>query len=101
MGGGCATLTKQDPSEASALTVGSPPRAVKLLREAQALAPDDYRVAAERGGEYLSMGRNDEALAAFGRALALAPRRPEAYNNRGVALSALGQRQAVALVAGR
>jgi Flp pilus assembly protein TadD len=39
----------------------------------------------------LLLGRPQEALPEFGRALALSPRDAQAYNNRGVALQALGQ----------
>jgi Flp pilus assembly protein TadD len=42
----------------------------------------------------LAAGRPAEALAQFGRALALAPRDANNYNNRGVALQALGQTEA-------
>ena len=42
----------------------------------------------------LESGRPREALAEFGRALALAPRDPRALNNRGTALAALGQTEA-------
>jgi Flp pilus assembly protein TadD len=51
-------------------------------------------VAAETGRVLLVAGRAGEALAAFGRALALAPRDANNYNNRGVALEALGQTDA-------
>jgi Flp pilus assembly protein TadD len=43
---------------------------------------------------YLLGGRPNEALAEFGRALALSPADAKAMNNRGVALEALGQREA-------
>ena len=39
----------------------------------------------------LATGNPPEALAAFGHALALSPRSALAFNNRGVALAALGQ----------
>ena len=39
----------------------------------------------------LLLGRPQDALPEFGRALALSPRDAEAFNNRGVALQALGQ----------
>ncbi len=71
-----------------------PERGLELLLEAKKIAPDDYRVATELGGKYLALGRTAEALAEFGRALALAPEKPLAHNNRGVALLALGQREA-------
>jgi Flp pilus assembly protein TadD len=42
----------------------------------------------------MAAGRPAEALSEFGRVLALSPRNPQALNNRGVALSALGQNEA-------
>lgn len=69
-------------------------RALELLDRAKALAPDDPRVASERGKRLLAMGRPEEALAEFGRALALEPRSAAAHNNRGAALAALGQFEA-------
>jgi tetratricopeptide (TPR) repeat protein len=42
----------------------------------------------------LTLGRADEALGAFGRALALDPGNARALNNRGAALLALGQKEA-------
>ena len=69
-------------------------RAVQLLKEARALAPNDPAVATEMGQLDLELGRAPEALAEFGRALALAPRDPRALNNRGTALLALGQAEA-------
>ncbi|MGH9675376.1 MAG: tetratricopeptide repeat protein [Bryobacteraceae bacterium] len=71
-----------------------PERALVLLEEASRLAPDDPRVAAERGRVYLESRRFAEALSEFGRALALEPSNPRAWFNRGVALRALGQVEA-------
>lgn len=68
--------------------------ALELLDRAKALAPDDPRVASEKGKRLLAAGRPAEALAEFGLALALEPRSALAYNNRGAALLALGQREA-------
>ena len=42
----------------------------------------------------LKEGQPDAALPEFGRALALAPRDARNFNNRGVALEALGQTEA-------
>jgi hypothetical protein len=67
-----------------------PGRALQLLKEAEALAPEDPRVPAEMGRYWLAQGKPREALGAFGRAVALAPRDATAYGNRGVALWALG-----------
>jgi len=74
--------------------VAGPERALELLREALALAPEDPQVASEMGRLYLESGRAPGALAEFGRALALEPRNPRALSNRGVALQALGQTEA-------
>lgn len=69
-------------------------RAIELVQQARALAPDDPSVPAELGRLQLEAGRPEAALAEFGRALALAPNDPKALNNRGAALAALGQREA-------
>jgi len=72
----------------------NPERALQLLYEASQIAPDDPAIPAEQGRVYLGMGRPDLALPAFGRVLALTPRSAEAFNNRGAAFLALGQKQA-------
>jgi tetratricopeptide (TPR) repeat protein len=74
-----------------------PPRALELLEQARALAPEDPLVPAEIGRIYLGTGRPEDALREFGRALALAPRDPQALNNRGAALLALGLADAARL----
>jgi hypothetical protein len=71
-----------------------PVRALEMLEEAKRMAPEDARIPAEEGRIYLSLGKPDQALVAFGRALGLEPRSAEAFNNRGAALWALEQRQA-------
>ena len=71
-----------------------PERGIAILREARTLAPSDPWIPSEEGRLYLALGRPDQALMAFGRALALDPRSAEAYNNRGAALLALNQKQA-------
>jgi protein O-mannosyl-transferase len=71
-----------------------PGRGLEILEEAKRLAPGDPRVPSEEGRIYLGLGRPDQALVAFGRALALDPGSADAYNNRGVALLALDQKQA-------
>lgn len=76
-------------------------RALELLDRAKALAPDDPRVASEKGKRLLATGRPAEALAEFGRALALDPQSAPAYNNRGAALLALGQTEAAKADFGR
>jgi tetratricopeptide (TPR) repeat protein len=49
-------------------------RALDALDWAEALVPDDARVATERGETLLRLGRRDDALAAFRKALSLWPR---------------------------
>ncbi len=71
-----------------------PHTALTLLEDAQRTAPGDSAVASEQGRVFLELGRPAEALAAFGRALALNPGDANAVNNRGVALELLGQREA-------
>jgi hypothetical protein len=68
-----------------------PERALRVLEEAQRLAPGDPEVATDQGRTLLALGRPGEALEAFGRALGLDPNDARALNNRGAALSALGQ----------
>ncbi len=71
-----------------------PQEALALLDQAPAAQRDHAALHAERGRVLLELGRPAEALAAFGRQLALAPNDPAALYNRGVALQALGQRDA-------
>jgi protein O-mannosyl-transferase len=71
-----------------------PARAIEILEEARRTWPRDPRIISDEGRIYLSLGRPDLALGAFGRALALTPRSAEAFNNRGAALLALDQKQA-------
>jgi tetratricopeptide (TPR) repeat protein len=66
-------------------------RGMAILQDAQRIAPDDASVATEQGRILLTMGRPEDALAAFGRALALNPGSAAELNNRGAALAALGQ----------
>jgi tetratricopeptide (TPR) repeat protein len=69
-------------------------RAFEVLGKARELAPNDATVAAEIGSRFLREGQPEAALDEFGRALALDPRDPKNYNNRGVALAQLGQYEA-------
>jgi tetratricopeptide (TPR) repeat protein len=69
----------------------NPAEATNILADAKKLAPDDPAVASESGKVLLLLGRPQEALPEFGRALALSPRDAQAFNNRGVALQALRQ----------
>jgi protein O-mannosyl-transferase len=72
----------------------SPTRAMEILEQAQRIAPANPLVPSEEGRIYLSLGKPDLALLAFGRALALEPRSADALNNRGAALLALSQEPA-------
>jgi len=74
--------------------VSDPARALALLQQAESQAPQDPRIPAEMGRIYLANGNAAQALAEFGRALALNPRSADALNNRGAALLALGQADA-------
>jgi hypothetical protein len=71
-----------------------PQRGLEILKQADEIAPNNAELAAERGRILLEMNRPAEALAAFGRALALDPGDPRTLNNRGAALAALGQKEA-------
>jgi tetratricopeptide (TPR) repeat protein len=74
--------------------VSDPQSALKLLDEAERIAPNDPKPPSEKAMRLIELGRPDLALAEFGRTLALSPRDPQAINNRGVALMMLGQRDA-------
>ncbi|MDQ2950452.1 MAG: tetratricopeptide repeat protein, partial [Acidobacteriota bacterium] len=65
-----------------------------ILAEADSIAPDDPRVASEEGRIAISLSNPQQALVAFGRALALDPSNAAAQSNRGVALLMLGQTDA-------
>lgn len=65
-----------------------PDRALEVLAQAP---QEDAQVAGEEGRRLLELGRPEDALAAFGRALAINPSDARAINNRGVALATLGQ----------
>ena len=77
--------------------VSVPREAIKLLDEAQKIAPNDPAVASEKARVFISMNRPDLALVEFGRALALAPNDGLAIANRGSALAMLGQPDAARL----
>ena len=63
-----------------------PAHALEILETTRTMAPLDPAIASEEGRIYLSLGRPDQALREFGRALALAPKSADAFNNRGAAL---------------
>jgi len=69
-------------------------RGLAILEQANSIAPDDPRIASEQGSIAISMSNPQQALADFGRALALEPGSAMAHNNRGVALVMLGQKEA-------
>ena len=66
---------------------------VKLLARAQRLDPADARIPLAIGGQYLLLGRPEEALEAYREALAVEPR-PEIYLNLGRAQAAAGDPEA-------
>jgi hypothetical protein len=68
--------------------------ALRILDNAQAIAPDDPRPVQEKGLRLLAANRPDLALVQFERALALAPNDLDLLNGRGVAHTFLGQRDA-------
>ncbi|MBI2686726.1 MAG: hypothetical protein HYX27_10455 [Acidobacteria bacterium] len=68
--------------------------ALRYLDKAKEIAPNDPAIASERGRVWLESGNAAQALSEFGRALALAPGVASHLQNRGVALLALGQRDA-------
>ncbi len=70
--------------------VSPPNQALNYLLEAKNIAPDDPLVASELGRLFLERRQPSEALAEFGRAVALRPGDAVALNNRGVALMMLG-----------
>jgi hypothetical protein len=69
-------------------------QALPFLESAKSLEPDNPAVYSEIGRLHLQNGNYTEALAAFGKALALQPGNARALNNRGVALMALGLAEA-------
>jgi tetratricopeptide (TPR) repeat protein len=69
----------------------SPREALPLLLEGERMAPQNADVATELARVYVELGRNGEALAEAGRALALAPGDAQALNNRGAVLQAMNQ----------
>ena len=78
---------------ARALGARQPParkEQLRLLAEAQSLAPDDPDVATERGVVYLEMGRPSDASREFSVAVTASPDDPQALANYGAALYALG-----------
>ncbi len=69
-------------------------QALELLTAARNLAPYDPSVPAEMGKVLLEEKQVEAALIEFGHALALEPNNAQHHNNRGVALSLLGQTEA-------
>ncbi len=65
-----------------------------LLAQAKTITPQDPDIPTEEGRIDLTIRKPQDALTAFGRALALDPGNAAAYNNRGVALLMMGQREA-------
>lgn len=71
-----------------------PTAGILILDQATERFPGEFDIETERGRLYMSMTRTSEALDAFGKALALKPGSAMAMTNRGVALAAMGQRDA-------
>jgi tetratricopeptide (TPR) repeat protein len=80
----------------AAMELGDPARAVPLLQESEKAAPTDYNPPYRLALLYLELGRRDDALAANGRALALAygPRKLRVLNQRATIEEARGDRAA-------
>ena len=72
----------------------NPQEGLSVLDQANREFPNDFNLESERGRLLLTTGKPAEALGAFGHALALKPSSAMAFNNRGVALAALGQNNA-------
>ena len=72
----------------------NPSEGLDELDSAARRFPGDFDIETERGRLLIATGRAADALAAFGKALALNPSSAMALNNRGVALAALGQNNA-------
>lgn len=73
---------------------GDPHGAVPLLEEAAGRAPADANYLNRHGVALAAVGRIDEAIAAYRRAIASKPDQPEAHNNLAIALAASGDHQA-------
>lgn len=73
--------------------VQPPADAERTLAIAAKNDPDSAPVATEQGKVFLQSGHPDQALGAFGRAAALAPRDAQNWNNLGVAFASLGRKQ--------
>jgi predicted O-linked N-acetylglucosamine transferase (SPINDLY family) len=69
---------------------GQPARAVKLMRQALVIGPDQARCYDILGRDLMALGMADEAEASFRRAIAL-DNSPDCYNNLGVLLKELGR----------
>ena len=76
----------------AAMDLHDPGRAVPLLKESEKAAPGDYNPPYRLAMLYLELKRNDEALSANGRALALAygPRKIRVLTQRATILEAKG-----------
>lgn len=74
--------------------VSEPEVALRLLEEAQALAPNDPRPLIEKGVRLMALKQTEPALRELEHALAIAPEDPTVLNNYGVALSMAGRNAA-------
>jgi hypothetical protein len=82
----------------AARALGEPARAIPPLERSARELPADYNPPARLAALYHEVGRNEDALAAADRALALAygPRKLRVYRVKAWALAALGDREALA-----
>ena len=53
----------------------------------------DLRCVDNKGNALSALGRKEEAIACYDRALEIEPRYAHAWNNKGIALSALGRKE--------
>jgi tetratricopeptide (TPR) repeat protein len=93
-----AEVLRSDPKNIPALTLlatthlqrGAYREALTRLDQLLAIRPDAFDALAVRGAALSAIGRHEEALTSYARALA-ARRTPQLYNNRGNSLLALGR----------
>ena len=87
LGGVSGTQTLSDQKA----TAAASERADRLIAEAEALAPNDADVCRVRGVYYSTIGRTQDAEAAYKHAIALAPHRGPAYSALGCCLFEQGK----------
>ena len=70
--------------------LGLPDKASAAFQEAAWLEPDNVQVQFNMGTAHLSMGMFEQALVNLSKTIELAPEMPDAWGNRAVAYTALG-----------